>query len=465
MLVLDFISYSFAFNIGRSITKFIAQYRAVNDSNKVNEVVSIALIINFLVCLISVLSMTILADWFVSNVLQVETDLHDQAVKAIYIASLIVTVTVMNQMFNAVIQAFQRFDIYSVIIIISNCVSILGSILIVFLGYKTETLLVWNFISTLVTTLYYFYYSRLLIPDFKFVVRPEKEIIYEVVKFNFAFILMQIFSNFLVLFERSWLTRVYGVENLTYYLIPMKLSTLVHIFISSFIIVIFPFASELNALGNKEQLLSIYHKATKIVLTVSTFLCLTMIAGREIILENWVGENFAEKCSTVLIFQTITFGIVAVGTVFWQITEGHGYTQITAAISFIWLIISAPLMIIFGWYFSFESFAVARLIGALVFIPALFYMENKIFGKINKNFWGKMIFILILAASFSYLGEYGIIKLFTDLKINLIIYPLVGSIIFLTILLACNFFEVEEKRLFRELLKRFFRLQANKTRT
>ncbi len=461
MLVLDFISYSFAFNIGRSITKFIAQYRALGNTKKVNEVISIALIINLLISIFAVLSMTLTADWFISNVLQVEPELQMQAVRAFYIAGLIVVSTILSQMFNAVIQAFQRFDIYSTILVASNCISILGSILIVYLDLKTESLLWWNFISTLLTALYYFYYSKLLLSDFRFNIKPDKETIGEVLKFNFAFVVMQLSSNLLVLFERSWLTRVYGVEDLTYYLIAMKLSTLTHIFISSFVVVIFPFASELNALGNTEKLLSVYQKATKLVLTVSVFLCLTLIAGREIILQNWVGENFAEKCSNILVLQTVTFGIVAVGTVFWQITEGYGYTHITAAISLLWLIISAPLMVIFGEHYNYESFAVARLLGALIFIPSLFYMESRIFHGIKTAFWIKIIKILLIASALTFLGEFLSIKLFGDTKIDLIIYPLIGGMIFATALQTLDFFDVDEKQFLRELGGKFLNLRKS----
>src|SRR5688572_20289802 len=45
-LVLGFIGYSFTFNFGRAITKYIAEYRATGEAEKMNDVVSACLFLS-----------------------------------------------------------------------------------------------------------------------------------------------------------------------------------------------------------------------------------------------------------------------------------------------------------------------------------------------------------------------------------------------------------------------------------
>jgi O-antigen/teichoic acid export membrane protein len=46
VLVLGVISYTFAFNIGRAIIKYVAEYHATNRDDRINEVLSATLMLN-----------------------------------------------------------------------------------------------------------------------------------------------------------------------------------------------------------------------------------------------------------------------------------------------------------------------------------------------------------------------------------------------------------------------------------
>ena len=133
----------------------------------------------------------------------------------------------------------------------------------------------------------------------------------------------QILANVLLLFERGWITRQLGAESLTYYVVPMILGLYIHSFISSLMLVIFPLASELK--DKKERLLKLYTKATKIVVFLVVFMATTLIVQSKFFLTLWMGAEFAEKSAVLLVFHTITFGLLAILTVSWQMTEGLGY--------------------------------------------------------------------------------------------------------------------------------------------
>lgn len=444
VLILGFISYSFAFSIGRSITKFVAQYQALGEEKKISEVISTALIINIFVGTFAVILPFVFARWFVNDILEIEPNLRETALRGFYLTGLIVSATILSQIYAAILQAFHRFDIFSIILVISNTVSTAGNILIVYEGGKTETLLVWNLISTVLTTVFYFYYSRKFVPGGKFTFSVDKQIFFQVGKYNLSIICMQIFSNALVLFERSWITKKYGSENLTLYMIPMMLSMLIHIFIANIVVVIFPLASESHALGEREKILSIYKKTTKVVLFCSAFLVMSMIIGRNVILKSWVADNFTEMSANILIFHALTFGLLALSTVFWQIAEGFGYPHYTALLSVIWFLITVPLMIEFSGSYSLESIASARLIGSLIFIPAILTAEKKIFGEILWGFWAKSLAVIALAIIISGFFEYQIFNSFNSPKISTVTGLFIGGIIFLAVIWFGRYFDKAE---------------------
>ena len=456
-LILGFISYSFVFNIGRSVTKLVAEYKSAGETEKIAEVLTTVVALSAALSLTAIVVMTVGANWFVGEVLQIEPDLRAAAAAAFYIAGFIIAATIFSQIFLGILQAFQRFDIYSLILVLTNSVSTLGNILIVYEGGKTSHLMIWNALSTAVTAGVFLYFSAGLLKGVKLSWRISREVARAVLKFNSAIFLMQIFGNLILLFERSLITAKFGAEALTYYVIPMNLSLLIQAFVGSFIIVIFPRASESKDAGDRESLRLLYQKATKLVVALTVFWAVTLIVCRNSVLTNYIGAELAQRSGEILIFHTLTFSLAAVSTVFWQFIEGFGEPQVTTLIVFVWLIVSVPLMMIFSRQYSLESISVARLIGGLIVIPAILYSERKIFGRVLWAFWGKILITLSVAGGAVLIAERNLIEYF-PLKIpGLLLTAFSGGVLYAAVLLIAGFFDDGEKKWLTELVGRLLK--------
>ncbi len=86
-LVLGFLSYSFAFSIGRAITKYVAEYRASGQTELINEVLAATLLINFIVGLTGALILCFFARFVVVALFDIKPEMQENAVVAFYIAS------------------------------------------------------------------------------------------------------------------------------------------------------------------------------------------------------------------------------------------------------------------------------------------------------------------------------------------------------------------------------------------
>ncbi|MEO6590070.1 MAG: oligosaccharide flippase family protein [Pyrinomonadaceae bacterium] len=451
-LILGFVGYSFTFNFGRSLTKYISEFRATGENERIPDLISSAFFINLAVGLFSVAVICLFADWLVLFVLKIEPGARENAVTGLYIASAIIFFTVLNQLFNSILQGIHRFDIYSKIFNLNNFVLLTGNLLLAIYGYKLIGLFVWNLSVTAMTCLVFAYSAKKNLPEFKLNFRLRSAALKLIVKYSSGVVGYQILSNFLVLFERGWITRQLGSESLAYYVVPMNLAINIQALVASLVMVTFPLASELK--NDTEKLLRLYTKATKIVLLFVTFMGTTLIVESKFFLTLWIGAEFGERTWLLLIVHTITFSIVAVQTVSWQMTEGLGYPNYNFKLFLLCLVISVSLMVGLTPAFDNLGVAIGRMTGYAAIFFSVFYVEKWFFGKILWSFWLKAFGILSVASVFAALTESFVIQSFSQNWLVFVGSTAGGMSVFLCIVWVSGFISEDEKLLFKRLLSR-----------
>lgn len=451
-LVLGFISYSFNFSFGRAVTKYIAEFRVSGENDKIKEIISAAFFINLPVGSIGLILIAFFSDWFVSDVLMIPPESHQQAVNALYIAGCTIFLFTITQVFTAVLQGIQRIDVYSKIFNFYNISLVLGNLILAFLGYSLLILLTWNLVITSISLLLFFIASKKLLPEFGLTFNLQKSSFNLILSFSWGVIGYQIISNFLLLFERSWITRQLGSENLTIYVVPMMLAVYLHSFISSLMIVIFPLASELE--NDRERLLRLYQKATKIVVMLVVFSGMMMILEGKNFLTLWMNPEFAEKAAPLLTLHTLTFGLNAITIVAWSMTEGLGHPGYNFSIFMICLIISISGMVLLTESYQNIGVAVARLAGFGSLCFSIFYVEKWFFGRVQAKFWLKIFFSVGISALAAAIVTKIMMGIFPVGWAFLILSAAISGSIYLICLLFLKFLSADEKETFRRLLRR-----------
>jgi len=452
MLVLGFVGFSGIFSFSRSITKYIAEFRSQGENEKISDVISVAFFINLAVGLVGILIIWLTAEWLVSDVLKIEVEAREQSVIALYIVSLIIFLAMVTQIWTAILQGIHRFDVYSNIFNLNNIAVLSGNILLASFGFGILSLLVWNLSVTAIVCLIFAKSTKRLLPEFKLSLGLNTETLKLLAAFSAGNILYQIGSNLFLLFERGWITRHFGAETLTYYVVPMTLALYIHGFIASLMVVIFPLASELR--NDKEKLLRLYLTATKTVCFFVVFLGTTLIVESRFFLTLWLGAEFADKTALLLIIHTITFSLLAVSPVSWQMTEGLGYTNYNCFLSVICFLISILLMISLTESYGNLGIAVGRLTGFAIIFLSIFYVEKWFFGRVQREFWLKLLGVLAVSAFFSATVETLIISNFASSWMTFAAANLGGGVIYCLVVWLLGFIEEDEKLLIRRILIR-----------
>lgn len=451
-LVLGFIGYSFTFSIGRAATKYIAEYKSTGEIEKIRGVISATFFINVSVGILGVLIICLLADWLVADIFLIESAEREKAVYSFYIASATIFFSTMNQVFNAILQGIHRFDIYSKIYNFFSILQLVGNIFLAIYGFGLISLLGWNLAMTAAMCLGFIISAKKLLPEFGINFDIRFETIKMVLGFSAGVIGYQIMANVLLLFERGWITRQLGAESLTFYVVPFTLALYILSFIISLLMVVLPLASELK--DNREKLRSLYLKATKAVVFFVVFICLTLIVESEFFLTLWMGKEFAENSSSLLILHTLSFGVTAISAVTWQMTDGLGYPNYNAFVFSICLVISVALMIFLTQNYGNFGIALGRFIGYGTIFFSVFYVEKWFFGKVQIGFWAKLLGTLMAPAVLAGLVEKLVISNFSVSWQTFILSVVSGGVCYCAGLFLLGFISAEEKSIIKNIFYR-----------
>ena len=403
-LILGFISYSFTFNFGRAITKYIAEYRVTGESEKIRDVISASFLLNVIVGLFGVAVMCLLANWLVRVVFQIESEAQEKTVTAIYIASAVIFLWMLSQVFTSVLQGIQRFDVYAKIFTANSFVLTLGNLALAYSGFGLLALLSWNVVVLFTFFIVFGYAAKRLLPEFGITFSFKRETLRLVLRYSSAIVAYQVLANLLLLFERGLITHRLGSESLTYYVVPMSLGLYLHGFVSSLVQVIFPLASELK--DEREKLLRLYSKATKVISMLVVFVVVSISVKSTLFLRLWMGEAFAANSANLLVVHITCFGLIAIMSVAWQMTEGLGFPQFNAIATGTCTTIGISLMILLSKDFGNYGVAVARLTAFALIFLSIFAVEKLFFRAVQLGFWIRLGANLGLAAIIAVMIEY-----------------------------------------------------------
>ena len=451
-LIIGFVGYSFTFGVGRAVTKYVSEYRSTGQNEKISEIISASFWFSIILSIFGSFVIVLFSNQIVADILQIKPELHDSAIKSLYIASSTIAFLMIGQVFQAVLQGIHRFDRVSLLITLSGFAVNIGNILLVYSGFSFISLLFWNLFLTALNSLIYYFVVKAYLPEFKIKLKLRKEAVRIILNYGSGVIGYQIFANALLIFERSWITRNLGSENLTFYVVPMTLALYMHAFVSSIVTVIFPVISELQ--NQPERLLELYQRATKIIFSIVIFMTLTIICSSRIFLTLWLGQDFADKSAPILIALVLSFSVISILCIVWQLAEGFGNPQFNTIIAFVWFAVCIPLMIWLIFPLGNFGSAIGRLIGHLITVPFILIGEKKFLGKIQWVFWSKLILIVGIAGIVTVVCEIVIFYSYSPSWMIFISGSISGGFVYLAVLGLLKFFTQYEKDLFFSIMRK-----------
>lgn len=447
VLILGFLSYAFSAGIGRVAGKYVPEFRASGEPEKLSEAVSATVWFALAVGAAEALILAAAAPFIVRDILLIAPEHADLVVTSLYVAGLSGLILMVSQVFQFSLQGLHRFDLFAIGTNAGALVSAIGSVWLVKSGYGVLALVVFNGITVLLTAAFFYIAVRPKLPEWKLSVRISRSIFSSVARYSGSIIIYQTLTSVLLLFERSWIVRKFGTETLSYYAIPMMLSVYMHSFVVSFSQVLFPVVNEL--LGDRESLIRLYKRATKLVLVITALILAGYIGSGENFLRLWISPEFAERSYDILVILGFTYGVNIMSIVVWLLAEAFKAPGLNALSSAIWAAAAIPLMVFFAGIWQSEGVALARFAGVILTVPLIFYIEKRFFGRAMWGFWAGVLVRIIPAGVAAAVIQRFVFGQIEPSWPGLIMGILAGSAAFAVAILLAGTFTSEELDLVR----------------
>lgn len=451
LVLLGFISYSITFNVGRTVAKYVAEYKTSGDEIRIRQTISSAFWLNLAAGLFVAVVIAMMSEWIVTDLLQISADFRAAARAALIIGGFTIPAVQVGQVFQNVLQGIHRFGKVSLLLNLNWLLLNAGNVILVFNGFGIVAIFVWNLSVGIAIAGFSFLVVRRQDPNFVPGIATGS-MLRLVAGYGLSIFLYQLFGTVLLLFERAWILRNFGATESAFYLLPMTLAIYLHALIGSLTLAVFPVVNEL--LDDRERLLRLYRQATKIVVAVTALVVGNVMALGELFLLLWLGRDFADNAFTNLIYHFLTFGLIAIMIIVWHINEAHGAARLNSIQVFIWAAVAIPLMIVTSNIWLAEGVAASRFVGVLVTVPMMLYSEGRFLGSIQWRFWGRLIVKVVPATAVLIVVEWLILSALSPSWLALFVSALGGSAVFLSVLFLTGFVAEDEKELAKSLLRR-----------
>jgi O-antigen/teichoic acid export membrane protein len=285
-----------------------------------------------------------------------------------------------------------------------------------------------------------------MLPGVRLTLTMRGSMLGELLRFSAAVTVYQVAGNVFLLLEKGWIARRLGPAALTYYVVPMTIAVYIHAFITSLTLILFPLASEASAKGDGARLHVIYSRAMKYICVPVVFLVMALVVGGERLLNEWMGPEFARSCEGVLKVHAISFGVLALLIVPWQIADGSGFPGRNAAVSVLWLLIGIPVAALLTPKLGIRGTAFARL-AAMATIPVyMMYIEHRVFGRLLTEMWRRIGLCVPVAGGAAAACLAGMLHLFPGGRATFAGSVAASGLLMTGVLWAMGYLDQDEKK-------------------
>lgn len=279
--------------IAPSVVKYVAEYRALEEKEKLNANINSTFFIYLGIGIAVFLILMLLGDPILS-LFRIEQTYESQARAVIYLLATSVLFGFSFRIFSAILGGIQRYDLSSTLTIVSTGVNAIVTVIVLLLGMGLVELVFFTVIFSLVRPLLGSYFVQRCVPYIDLGIskatRTQTRSIMAFVGMMFP---IQILASLVLQVDQLVVGAFLSVELLTFYVAGWKIyqgvSRIPGISISTLV----PVASEMDAGKEEERKRKLFIRGTKYYSAITLCLAIPVMIYTKPILTYWLGESFA----------------------------------------------------------------------------------------------------------------------------------------------------------------------------
>jgi O-antigen/teichoic acid export membrane protein len=286
-----------------------------------------------------------------------------------------------NTIDNA-LRGFERFDLSVPLVALTRLATALVQIVLVLLGFQIVSLVLAAVILQVVRAVIGIIVLRKsVLPELALIPRFSLEEFKAFVSFGVYVWLNSLIGTARNSGEILILVSILGPALLTLYVVPVRVLSQVHLFLTKAFAYLFPFATKLIQSGKTNEIYSVYSVATRYLCTLSGLAIPTLAVGCGPLLSTWLTPEVAEKMLPVFQLLALRYAVFPLSILTSNLLMAADKTRAMTIIMAVNTVTIVPISALAAWWYGVQGAAAAQL---LVFLPILFnryFVEKTLFGK------------------------------------------------------------------------------------
>ena len=352
------------FGLSDGVVKYVAHYTQTKDTDSLRRSINAALVVQVTVGCCGVAFLCIF-DKTIIHILRVPLPLVRPSSMALYVSAVGFLLKMLLNTYNSTLRGLQRFDVLTKLnVSFSTLVSITVVLALVLGGglfasiLTTTTITAVNLAVSLILT-------KRLLPSYYLSLSAKWRDVRTLFSFGAYVFISRIASTLNSYFLQVVIAMVSGPASVTFFAVPLKVTSAMEAGFNSFIGVIFPHISALTADGDTESMQRLYAKASRYVVALSTPIFLFVVIFSRQILSLWLGHTFALQSWAVLTLLCLA-SLLAVWTMVPANTiYGTGDTKIAAVFGSIVVALNLLFSVVLTLRYGIIGTATAVLLTAI----------------------------------------------------------------------------------------------------
>ncbi|MFZ0201935.1 MAG: flippase, partial [Candidatus Sulfotelmatobacter sp.] len=296
---------------------------------------------------------------------------------AIYVAAFGLFTSMLLEAISALPAALQRFGVCNAVNVLAGTVRCLGPVIVLACGYSVRAVLIVSLGSNLLAVVAFAVVSRRLIPGLSLMPSFNWSAFRKLFTFSLPLLLSALFSLIVVRVDRFILAYYMPLAAVAFYTLPYSISEKASIGVANITSVVFPFTSELHAMGAHDKVHELYLRSTKILMLVTLPITVILVTVPALILRFWLGAEYATQGATALTLLGVATFMNAASAVPTVSSLGVGQAWMPAAFAFASSVINLVANLLLIPRFGINGAALAALLPQALVVPVFVYMVTR----------------------------------------------------------------------------------------
>ena len=315
-------------NVTAGSVKYIAEYSARKDDDKIFETMSFGLAVYTVIGVLGALGLFLGAEYFVTGVFSVPARLVPEAIATLQLAALGFLVGQVQSYLNSVPQSLMRYDIPARLEMVFGTLVPLATVGVLLLGYGLFEVVLLRVVASSIHSLILWRAIRRLLPGVHWR-WPGERIRSELLGFSAYSFLSRFATLSYAHADKLIIGALVGVTGLAYFTVAATLANRVLSLTFRLSGVFFPAASALAASGELVRLERIYLKATRYVVFLNAAILVLVAVFAHQILGYWMNDEFARNGALVLAVMALSQFVDSLTSLPSLVNDGMGHPRVS----------------------------------------------------------------------------------------------------------------------------------------